>query len=274
MAHRNSTPPPQRVCKAFGAAGAPIQLPGGRATSWQVGDLVLKRADLDVEQLAWQERVLGSLGESAFRVAPPLRAFDGSLLLDGWWAQRRLDGEHRARHWSEIISVGMRLHEALRGITRPAFLDRRSDPWAIGDRTARGELPIAAFPEVKHLDRLTGALRPIPAEPSQVIHGDLTGNVLFADGLAPAVIDFSPYWRPAVFATAIVVGDALLWEGAGEELAREHLGAPAFAQCLLRALIYRAVTDRLVRRAEQWRHDDDDPFAVAVEIACRLAARG
>ena len=50
------------------------------------------------------------------------------------------------------------------------------------------------------------------------MHGDLTGNVLFADDLAPAVIDFSPYWRPTGFASAIVVGDALLWEGADETL--------------------------------------------------------
>ena len=31
---------------------------------------------------------------------------------------------------------------------------------------------------------------------SQLIHGDLTENILFAEGLSPAVIDFSPYWRP------------------------------------------------------------------------------
>ena len=50
------------------------------------------------------------------------------------------------------------------------------------------------------------------------MHGDLTGNVLFARGLPPAVIDFSPYWRPVGFASAVVVGDALLWEGADESL--------------------------------------------------------
>lgn len=46
---------------------------------------------------------------------------------------------------------------------------------------------------------------------AQLIHGDLTGNVLFAADEAPAVIDFSPYWRPPVFAEAVVVADGLLW---------------------------------------------------------------
>jgi len=32
--------------------------------------------------------------------------------------------------------------------------------------------------------------------PSQLIHSDLGGNVLFHDQLPPAIIDFSAYWRP------------------------------------------------------------------------------
>lgn len=120
------------------------------------------------------------------------------------------------------------------------------------------------------MPRLMTALRPIEAE-SQLIHGDLTGNVLFADGLPPAIIDFSPYWRPPGFAAAIVVGDALLWEEAEEDLPRGYDRVPFFNQYLVRALIYRAVTDRLSRADEPLRPDGIDPFAHAVDIACRLA---
>ena len=100
------------------------------------------------------------------------------------------------------------------------------------------------------------------------MHGDLTGNVLFADGLPPAVIDFAPYWRPPAFATAVVVGDALLWEGADETLlaAVEHVDA--FPQFLLRALIYRAVVDAIFRNGEV--RDEDDCFGAPVELALRL----
>ena len=37
------------------------------------------------------------------------------------------------------------------------------------------------------------------------MHGDLTGNVLFAEGLPPAILDLSLYFRPPGFATAVVL---------------------------------------------------------------------
>ncbi|MEY9932945.1 hypothetical protein ABH926_007598 [Catenulispora sp. GP43] len=76
---------------------------------------------------------------------------------------------------------------------------------------------------------------------NQVIHGDLSGNVLTASGRLPAVIDFSPYWRPAAYADAIVVVDGLLWFGAGpDQLALASTGAD-FPQMLVRALLFRLV---------------------------------
>jgi prepilin-type processing-associated H-X9-DG protein len=158
----------------------------------------------------------------------------------------------------------------LRDVARPAFLDGRTDRWAIGDRVAWDE-PAAGRPgAVKHLPALAAACRPVGA-PSQLIHGDLTGNVLFADGLPPLVLDLSPYWRPAPFAAAVVVADALVFEGAGADLAGRLTGEPDGAQYLLRALIFRVVADRLARPDAPVRPDDADPFRPAVELALRLA---
>jgi hypothetical protein len=116
------------------------------------------------------------------------------------------------------------------------------------------------------------ALKPVAAR-SQLIHGDLTGNVLFDDRLPPAVIDLAPYWRSTAFASAIVVADALVWEGADEGILDAVTHIADFDQYLLRALIYRAVTDRLFRIDEPVRPDDADPSLPAVELACRLAAQ-
>jgi hypothetical protein len=81
-------------------------------------------------------------------------------------------GEHRPGQWREIIHVGERFHAALAGLPRPdAIIDARADPWAVGDRVAWGEAP---FPE---LDDVLSTLHQVDA-PSQLIHGDLTGNVL------------------------------------------------------------------------------------------------
>ena len=109
----------------------------------------------------------------------------------------------------------------------------------MGDRVAWGELP---FPE---LDDVLAALDPVE-EKSQLIHGDLTGNVLFHDELPPAIIDFTPYWRPLEFQSAVIVADALVWEGAPPELA--DVVDP---QYLLRALIYRGVTS--IVAGTEWR---------------------
>jgi hypothetical protein len=52
---------------------------------------------------------------------------------------------------------------------------------------------------------LTALLGAKPRDRSQLVHGALTAIVLFEQGLAPAVIDFSPYWRPSASGEAVVV---------------------------------------------------------------------
>jgi hypothetical protein len=155
-----------------------------------------------------------------------------------------VEGRHEERRLADIIAVGERFHGALLGVPRPAFIGRRRDAWAIGDRVAWGEVSAADASDIKHLPRLVAALH------------------------------FSPYWRPAPFASAVVVADALVWEGADEGIldAVEHV--EDFDQYLLRALIYRTVTDRLARPDEPHRPDEDDPYLPAVELACRLAGDG
>ena len=192
-------------------------------------------------------------------------------MVEGWCAWEAVEGRHEERRWGEILAVGERFHAALVGVPCPSFIARRTDPWAIGDRVAWGELPASEFAHVKHLERLASALKPIAA-PAQLVHGDLTGNVLFDERLPPAVIDFSPYWRPTAYASAVVVGDALVWEGAQEDILDAVAHVESFDQYLLRALIFRAVTDRLVRPNEPLRPDDSDPYLPAVDLACRIAA--
>jgi uncharacterized protein (TIGR02569 family) len=262
-------PPPPRVLAAFGADGrSPAALAGGQGTSWLAGDLVLKPADLDERQLEWQAGIYAEISGTGFRVARPRRAGDGSLLVDGWCAWEHVDGRHQERRWPDVITAGERFHAALARVPRPGFFDQRADPWAAGDRVAWDELPAEKFTQVRHLPRLAAARRPVSAA-SQLIHGDLTGNVLFDERLPPAIIDFSPYWRPPAFASAVVVADALVFEGADDRLldAVAHIGG--FGQYLVRALIYRAVTDWLTRRGQP--ADRGDPWAPAVDLACRLA---
>jgi uncharacterized protein (TIGR02569 family) len=203
-------------------------------------------------------------------VAAPRRGRGGGLVIGGWTCFERLPGRHEERRWADIIEVGRRFHAALRDVPEPAFIQQRTHAWAVGDRVAFGELAPDRIPPVRHLTRLSELCRPV-AEPAQLIHGDLTGNVLFSPGSPPGIIDFSPYFRPEPFASAIVVADALVFEGADERLLTAVSDVPDLGQYLLRALIYRLVTDRVARPSVPDPVADDDPYLPAVDLAVRLA---
>lgn len=271
LADTRAAPPPG-VLRAFGVAD-PTPLSGGQERSWRADHLVLKPLDLGLEELEWQAKLYEQLVPDGFRVAPPARATDGSLVVDGWTAWRFVTGAHEECRWSEIIHVGEAFHAALAGYERPSFLDRRSDVWATGDRVAWGELRVQRFAHAKHLVRLANLLEPVSL-PSQLIHGDLSSNVLFDRGVPPAIIDFAPYWRPPGFASAIVVADALVWEGADQAILDHVSHLSDFPQLLIRALILRIVADRHLRSGKPPRPDSDDPYLPAVELASNLVEAG
>lgn len=242
--------PPDSVLAAFGVRD-PVRIGGEQSPCWAADGIVLKPTS-DPTEAAWCAEVLASLPEDGFRVARPVRSREGPWVCDGWTAVRLVEGEHdRAGRWDEVLAVCDAFHRALVGVPRPAFLDRRDDPWSWGDRTAWGEAdPPVPAPLDALVARLHRMLRALDA-PAQVIHGDLGGNVLFAEGLPPAVIDFVPYHRPAGFAAAIVVVDALTWEGADPSILDHVAHITDLEQYLARAVIYRMVTT-----AVGWPHPD------------------
>jgi hypothetical protein len=132
---------------------------------------------------------------------------------------------------------------AVRHEGRPEFLQRRQHRWALADRVAWGEASADPVPELEPvLDRLASLVHaPTRADVPQVVHGDLAGNVLFAPGRPPAIIDFSPYWRPTTYAAAIVAVDGVLWFGADNTLLRQVADEAGSAQPLVRAIIFRLI---------------------------------
>jgi len=235
-------PPSKDVLAAFGVSGTPLALEGGRGASWRADQLVLKPADTSEEIRAWGARILADIQADGVRVGRPVPSIRGAFIADGWSASVFCPGHHEPRRWLDIIAVGRRIHEAMARVPRPDFLVSRVDPWAVADRAAWGDSSLAPYREAPHVALLEHHLEPVRA-PSQVIHGDLTGNVLFADALPPAVIDLSPYWRPAEFATAIVVADALAWEGATVGVLSPAIESDQFGQLLARAVLFRLVAD-------------------------------
>jgi len=207
--------PPGELLAAFGVGDRELApLRGGQGTAWGTAALVFKPLDMSIEALEWQERVLGGIKEDGFRVARPVRAADGRLAVAGWSVWQRASGAHRPSRWAEICAAGERFHRASAGVPVPGWHLRRGDPFARADRAAWEVGALEEFTCLPPVARLAGHLRPVPG-PGQLLHGDLSGNVLFHPHLPPAIIDLSPYWRPPAFASAVVAVDALVWEGAG-----------------------------------------------------------
>ncbi|ACQ82068.1 aminoglycoside phosphotransferase [Beutenbergia cavernae DSM 12333] len=242
-----SAPPPQ-VLAAFGAAGDAVPLAGGQGRSWRAGGLVLKPLDSSPETLDWlAAEVAPRVRDAAIRVSLPLRSGDGALVVDGWTAAPYLPGRHESGRWREVAAVGEEFAALLADVARPAFLDTRDDAWARADALAWGEASDDAAALVPHVADLTAARRPVPSgDAPSIVHGDLSGNVLFADTLAeplpPALLDLSLYWRPPAYASAVVAVDAVCWHREPVDLLTELGAAP---QHLVRALLFRLLADHL-----------------------------
>ena len=221
--------------------------------------------------------------DPGFRVPRPLRAVAGDgatgdwvardSLAGAWVAWQWLPGEPASwagvsPFWPRLIAASRAFHTALAGRPAPSWLGRDSSQWTVGDQVAWGErdpgsiLAAAPGPLAAQLRSLLAALRPVRL-PAQLIHGDLGGNVLFAAGEPPAVIDFSPYWRPAGLALAVAAVDALTWSGADPAILDELAYQPELDQLLARAHVGRLVTEVVLRRG------DPDPSA-ALETVARV----
>lgn len=212
---------------------------------------MLKPADhLDPWRVGVHRALLAS-SPSTFTVPAPI-----DVGHDGWTGWAWVDGRPCvAPRFSDLVTVARDYHGALATAvpSRPSFLDDVDDPWSTGDRVAWGELAaevVPPSPQAALLRRLFAARRTIDLE-SQLIHGDLPGNVLFpADTTQPpAIIDLSPYWRPVGYALAITAFDAMVWWSTPPQDALPPFAAdPDFPQLLVRAAIYRIVTEAIVYR--------------------------
>ncbi len=255
--------PPASVLTAWALPADALRLEGGQGTSLLVGDLVLK-PDADEQLCRWLAGLHARLaGSPGFRLAAPVPTTDGRLVVDGWSATAYVqaapvpDDDTSARSWLPVLDAARAFHRSVVDERPPAFLAARADRWARADRAAWGEggareVGERSAPLLAHAEELVvdEGLR------AQLVHGDLSGNVLLAEGEPPLVIDVSPYWRPAAYADAVVVIDALLWWRSDSALLAlgRPVGLPTRAW---RSLLARALVFRLLAFDEPHRDRDD-----------------
>ncbi len=273
-----TTEPPPSVRAAFHTAEVPVRFTAGRGQTWAAGAIVLKPIDDEAEAI-WIAELAATLPQRGFRVARPIAARDGRWVVDGWTAWTRLAGAHSRTRLADLIEAASAFHAATSAAPKPEFIDRLGrvmasplDRWRFGDRIAWGDAPLGDLSGVTHVEPLLQAWRQLEL-PSQLIHGDLVGNVLFADGLPPGIIDLSLYWRPVGYSAALVVGDAITWEGAPPETLRLLHNVAGWPQLLLRAVLFRVVVNELARRAKPSRGDVSEEYGPIVSLALGAVGR-
>lgn len=239
--------PTRDAIRAFGVRDESLRrLPGGQGRAWTDGRLVLKPVGC-VPEHTWVCDVYAAwAADDEIRVPEPVRPrsseADGSgWTVDGWGAHVFLIGRELElpREVESVRTTSDAFHRLVGQLPRPPFMDVRDDPWALGDRIAwEGAEPEGDEPTLAVIARLQAALVPV-ASKSQVIHGDILPNVLLAEGPAPAVIDWPPYFRPVGMANAIAVTDAVTFRAAPLALLDEWAQGDDWNQLLVRALLYR-----------------------------------
>ena len=208
---------------AFGLTGfRPVPLGSSWEGGWRCGEVVLSMV-ADHARAAWSAKVRETLFVDGVRLARPVRSTDGRYVVAGWRADTFVAGTPEPRH-DEVVSAAVRLHEATAKLERPRFLTQPPvAPWAdvdvfiAADRAAWEERPLHSLPpgarvspgsadgqrSIELINQLA-ALRTPTKSPSQLVHGDLYGTVLFAGTAAPGITDITPYWRPASWAAGVV----------------------------------------------------------------------
>jgi uncharacterized protein (TIGR02569 family) len=238
---------PPQVLAAFDVDGDDVvPLDGGQGSSIRAGALVLKPYADELE-VTWFAGLACRIVPDGFCLPAPVAALDGRWTVDGWAAVEHVHGvADPAGRWQQVVAAGRAFHAAVSQEPEPAHLAAREHRWAVADRVAWGEqeIPVGALSQPL-LDRLERLRRPVDL-PNQLVHGDLSGNVLLDGGASPAIIDVSPYWRPAAYADAVVAVDALLWWEAAESLVDEisprDLHDRDWQQLLMRATVFRLVS--------------------------------
>lgn len=243
----------KKIARSFGCDMDLVHFPDGQGHTYQCGNMVIKRTGNVAESIALAEIMLALPQSEKLRLPTPLKTIDGEWVVDDFVAWTFLSGADLCGNYEEKVAAIDTYNEIFSTVSKPDFMDHRSDGWAVADRVCWGEQVAVYEPVFQNIiDDITPLLEDITL-PEQLIHGDISRHILLESGSAPAVIDITPYWRPANFAHAVMmVTDIAWWEGdiSDFEFLRER---PHWRQ-----LVIRAALRRIIEQPEQIKHIGKD----------------
>ena len=248
-------PPSEDIAQAFGSNENIVRLNGGQGTSYRSGNIVLKPTD-DHAHSKWVASIIFNIDNAdGVRFAKPIKSIRGEWIYKGYVAWEYLEGSHQIGCYEDKIKASQKFHQLLKNVPYSKIFDTSSNSWSVANEVVWGKKHSEYGEEFNRLiDPVKLKLRPLNL-PSQFIHGDLSGNFLFADKLFPAIIDFSPTWAINGFAEGVMLADVIAWESAELEAVRPFLKIPNIEQ-----LAWRGVLRRIIEQAEhiKWFGKDEE----------------
>jgi uncharacterized protein (TIGR02569 family) len=238
----------EEVLHSFNLNGKIIPLSGGQNTSVRVNNAVLKPVEDVTESYEWLLMVINNIKPKGYRLSKPIKSSKGTFVSSGWVCTKFERGEEVKGRIKEKLQVSRLFHYDLSNIKIRDDFSQTANPWVMAHRIAwqKDELPKEIHTKIrKILNELLQKLRLKEHYNLQLVHADLSGNILFDDVLDPLIIDFSPTIAPVEYAEAILVCDCIAWQGSmisEIELLPKHTD---IKEMIMRAVIFRLAVEAI-----------------------------
>lgn len=198
----------------FGIEDRGIKLAGGQETTMKFGYVVVKPVD-DESHATFSAEIFDSIEPEGYRISKPVKSVGGKYVEDGFVVSKFEEGKHDYSRIDDMLKISERLHNDLRRLDYDA-IPKFDNCWAKAQNVIweGEELPGGISGSMKQFcEELLSELKSLDL-PKQLIHSDLSGNILFHDKLTPLVIDYSPAYAPYEYASALIVCDNIAWNDA------------------------------------------------------------
>lgn len=241
----------EEILNLFNLSGDIVPLSGGQNTSVKVSNAVLKPID-DIHHSEWILNIIYNINPQGYRVSKPIRSKYGTFVSRGWACTQFEVGKDIKGRIEEKLLVSRLFHHDLSSIN---FTDipHTDNPWTKGHRIAwqidelPGELPKETQEKISDLLSRVSLKERYKV---QIVHGDLSGNILFDQVLSPLVIDFSPTIAPVEYAEAILVCDCIAWQGSKVSEIDLFPDDELYKEMIIRAIIFRLAVSAIFSKGD------------------------
>ncbi|MCM3697966.1 RIO1 family regulatory kinase/ATPase [Paenibacillus macerans] len=228
------------ILNSFNLCGDIIPLTGGQNTAVRVGNAVLKPVD-DINHCEWLLNIIYNLNPQGYRLSKPIKSKYGTFVYRGWACTQYEMGKDTKGRIEEKLHVSRLFHRDLSSINFHDF-PYTENPWSKGHRIAWqiDELSRGLPRETREI--IISILRMVSLKEQynmQIVHGDLSGNILFDEAMSPLVIDFSPTIAPVEYAEAILVCDCIARQGSKVSEIDLLPNDKLYREMIIRAIIFR-----------------------------------